>query len=394
MTESDEDQVARYFDELSDEEDTVMQYFDSLPDKSPTPEPPSSPSENESFDEWVQGLEDENDSLDHLQYEDADMEPLPERTLRAIREKSNHPNIASPLHPDYILHNDTPAEHNDAGTLDWLIKRKIGQNHPRSEVYGILPEALIWHTLVSLLRAVHYLHTGGRSSEEAWANPYWQPIVHTNINPLNISYEEPHDDTTGYKTCQLGGFNRCIFLPYMKNLEDETVAEKNDRQDAFLSVTVDGLTNDPQTYNDTGFQPPDYFISNDTPNEPGFGSGPCPASDLWSIGAVVIAMMSGRNAWDYILEAWFIGNSTGENHRGKRKEGCRLVEKWQTLNFHDRMLICAGNPTGLLARNLPKKYSARLRCIVESLMNVNPLERGTALEALLDAERLYGEWLQ
>lgn len=300
-----------------------------------------------------------------------------DNTLQAIQNLLNHPNIVPLVNNDDGQEDDASddsiSEFGAALKLnDLILSRAIP--YPSRKKTGLLAESLIWHTLISLLRAAHYLHTGGRSSREEWGGADWPPVVNNFFNPTNIIYTEPQcgdeGDEATYGTCMLQNFGRCVVLPRIVDPEDEdeTENERADRKQAFSHVSA--------LAGETGFEAPEHFgYTDDIPG---------PASDLWSIGAVIVAMMTGRNVWDLVLEGDFIKEARDErNRRGS------LPERWQDVDSHQRIISLMALGVGKLAFALPKRYGESLKIVVECLLAFNPLERGSALDVLRDVEPMY-----
>ncbi|OIW25240.1 hypothetical protein CONLIGDRAFT_685099 [Coniochaeta ligniaria NRRL 30616] len=87
--------------------------------------------------------------------------------------------------------------------------------------YGFLPEGLVWHVALSMLRALAFLHEGWRekillSGDDdtvirRWYCPDddWMPIIHRSIRPENIHFQARKGKET-YGLCKLGDFGRCV----------------------------------------------------------------------------------------------------------------------------------------------------------------------------------------
>lgn len=111
----------------------------------------------------------------------------------------------------------------DAGTLEDLFK------YPpvRSRKTGFLPEGLVWHVGLGILRALQWLHEGirdvytVRGPEPSAKGPYrchkirqtttpeedWWPILHRDIRPENIFFQRPKGFET-YGAVKLGNFSK------------------------------------------------------------------------------------------------------------------------------------------------------------------------------------------
>lgn len=101
--------------------------------------------------------------------------------------------------------------------------------------HGFLPEGLVWHVALSMLRALTFLHEGWRekivlSKEDDtvvrdWYCPDddWMPILHRSIRPENIHFQA-RKGKESYGLCKLGDFSRCVVagtarVPTDDNLE-------------------------------------------------------------------------------------------------------------------------------------------------------------------------------
>ncbi|KAJ6437747.1 protein kinase domain-containing protein [Purpureocillium lavendulum] len=114
----------------------------------------------------------------------------------------NHENLVSVVgripHPqgDYLVWDLC-----DGGTLETLL----GWVRCDSTAYH-LPEALCWHVLRALIRAVTFLHDGKRLTDGEWkGDPAWTAILHRAIEPRNVFFQQPRGQET-YGPCKLGGF--------------------------------------------------------------------------------------------------------------------------------------------------------------------------------------------
>ncbi|KAK1589758.1 uncharacterized protein LY79DRAFT_670366 [Colletotrichum navitas] len=134
----------------------------------------------------------------------------------------NHENIISlagylrqqPVHPrvnateDYLVWDIC-----DAGTLENLLANPDADADPGC----FLPESLCWHVLVSIMRALVWLHDGYRqevnwaSGERRWmrTDAEWMPILHRGINAQTVFFQHPRGRET-YGVCKLGKFGNAF----------------------------------------------------------------------------------------------------------------------------------------------------------------------------------------
>lgn len=147
-------------------------------------------------------------------------------------------------HPNLINYTDTVADHVvcgrgtatavsaqrmllwdfcEAGTLQNLFRHHPVQpvTAPNSAVVTyFLPEGLCWHVLLSVMRALSWLHEGhrddssiegpdGRRTQHDWfSDPDWLPILHRNVQPEHIFFKHPKG-TESYGLCKLGNYSAC-----------------------------------------------------------------------------------------------------------------------------------------------------------------------------------------
>ncbi|KAK0641063.1 hypothetical protein B0T16DRAFT_461172 [Cercophora newfieldiana] len=153
----------------------------------------------------------------------------------AVANLLNHPNLLS-LHSEIIstptVGSDTVTtkrtrfllwDYCDAGTVASLV-----DDPPvKKTATGFLPESLVWHVLLDILRALQWLHEGIRDRYDidppAGGNPKgrckrlrkaaepeaeWMCVLHRNVVPANIFLGQPRGIET-YGACKLGNFSRC-----------------------------------------------------------------------------------------------------------------------------------------------------------------------------------------
>ncbi|KAK5136769.1 hypothetical protein LTR08_002065 [Meristemomyces frigidus] len=265
---------------------------------------------------------------------------------------------------------ETAWEFCGAGTLNSLL---LANGKP-------LPESLIWHTLCSLLKAVHFLNTGRRDEELGRdAATGWKPIVHNSINPANVFYSDPKFPEPGYRMAtygiaKLGNFTRAMVI----DAADDDVSLT-----ALYSKGIEGEF--------TGFESPelsshmgepDWTVDEITGEKRGvWGKTIGSASDVWSIGAVAVAMMTGDTIWPLVMNA-----SISVGMMSRRDEDWRTV--WPPDRFERLKALTGGEQCSLLAEILPFTYSERLKHFVATLLSPDPWTRVDVVQKLRSAVRL------
>lgn len=260
-----------------------------------------------------------------------------------------------PADPGHI----TAWESYEGDSLDnILLANQARRTRASSNTQG-LPETLVWHILISLLKAVVYLHTGAGSNNEQQQQADWMPMVHNAIDPSNIYVGRPTNDQSDIH-CKLGGFSNCTVLP---NTEDNSAGA------AFPVIATEA---------ETGFEAPELV------DDIGYPLGP--AADIWSIGAVAIFMMTGIHPWDFLRETAF------HAHVLRRGATGILKESWRDVPHRRRWIILQGmDKRAEIMAALSADYSELLRAFVEGMLFINPLDRGAAVQVLQDAVRRSGQ---
>lgn len=118
-------------------------------------------------------------------------------------------------HPERLLLWDFA----DAGTLAAIFE----EPPVFARQTGFLPESLCWHVVVSMLKALAWLHEGYREEyhiqpndddtvweQKQWVmDSDWMPILHRNITPANIFFQHPKgSETCGF--CKLGNLGKAF----------------------------------------------------------------------------------------------------------------------------------------------------------------------------------------
>lgn len=167
----------------------------------------------------------------------------------------NHENLISIVKPMTIPTDSASSRHRNKDFFllhefcaDGNLARLFDK--PPVEVvtdYGFLPEGLVWHVALSMLRALTFLHEGWRekivlSKEDdtvvrRWYRPDddWMPILHRSIRPENIHFQARRGKES-YGLCKLGDFSRCIVagttrVPDYDNLEVLAVLNNPDENE-------------------------------------------------------------------------------------------------------------------------------------------------------------------
>ncbi|KAG9239156.1 kinase-like domain-containing protein [Amylocarpus encephaloides] len=133
-----------------------------------------------------------------------------------------------------------------------------------------LPESLCWHVLRSISRALLWLHTGYKEDVELnWQkhDEDWHPILIRDVSPEQIWFKRP-DGRRGetFGECKLGGFQwaKVTGTGFGEKAETEEVETAGDGKRLYWP---------PEIYNKTA-----PWI---------------PATEIWSLGAVIYHMMTG-----------------------------------------------------------------------------------------------------
>jgi serine/threonine protein kinase len=100
----------------------------------------------------------------------------------------------------------------DAGNLETVMTdNRLLAEWSRSP-HKLMPEALCWHVLMAMLRALVWLHDGKRLVDTPNGKVLesvdvdWMPILHGNISPHNIHFQHPRGRET-FGVCKLANFS-------------------------------------------------------------------------------------------------------------------------------------------------------------------------------------------
>lgn len=224
--------------------------------------------------------------------------------------------------------------------------------------YSGMEEAKIWHTLMSVLHALLWLHRGRTYTDRNWylsdavptpADPNWRPIVHGRIDPEHILYnrkppgfKRPYGDTKLYVPAD------CKVLPSI-----QTALKKSDFPKPTTYYSAPKLT----------------WLKPKRGAEGLIGA----KSDIWSIGAVCFRMMGGPF---YLGQphSWF--NIPSDQ---------QFADLSSTMYEEDDMAAWD-------ADDLPKEYSPYLRAAVAKLLVIRPRDRPDVEEAILFAREQFVLW--
>lgn len=286
-------------------------------------------------------------------------EDLDEDAVRDVAKVMSHPNLVNLVdHSGFgrlNVRRETAWEFTDAGTLNSLILAH-GDG---------LPESLIWHTLVSLLQAVRYLNTGRPTDDlRDGAVRGWKPIVHNAIDPANIFYCHPRTEP-GYKTptygrCKLGNFSRAMVIE--STYDDVNLSD-------LYAKDIEGEI--------TGYEAPDLSSFQGEPRGV-WGKTVGSASDVWSIGAVAVAMMTGDTLWPLVMR-----ENIKVGMMSRRGENWRTV--YPTERFERLQALTEGSGMSTFWGMLPFTYSDTLKLFVESMLGVDPWARADVQHKLTTA---------
>lgn len=157
----------------------------------------------------------------------------------AVGNVLNHPNLINHVETqiDHVFHGlstRTLPSRNlllwdfcDAGTLESLLQEppvEITSDLVTGVISHFLPEGLCWHVVLSMLKALAWLHEGyrdedyvrdtaggtpERATRSRILDPDWMPILHRDIKPGNIFFQHPRGTET-YGLCKLGNLHRCF----------------------------------------------------------------------------------------------------------------------------------------------------------------------------------------
>ncbi|KAK2061026.1 hypothetical protein LY76DRAFT_603608 [Colletotrichum caudatum] len=210
----------------------------------------------------------------------------------------NHENIISlagylrqqPIHPrvdateDYLVWDIC-----DGGTLENLLANPDADTDPGC----FLPESICWHVLVSIMRALVWLHDGYRqevnwvSGERRWTktDAEWMPILHRGISAQTVFFQHSRGRET-YGVCKLGKFGNAFVSGVPARRDEAPDGEKPlphsigfpmAPKEGHMSLT--DMTRQWREYLDTGRNGKRLYTLSD---------------EHWALGAVLFRMMTGH----------------------------------------------------------------------------------------------------
>ncbi|KAK1759721.1 hypothetical protein QBC47DRAFT_114832 [Echria macrotheca] len=157
-------------------------------------------------------------------------------SLEPASDLLNHENLVS-LHGAHFVVQDLEAEqpdiyllydYCDAGNVESLLRKDT--TPCKRTTTGFLPESLIWHVTLGVLRALQWLHEGIRDTYTAFDSEDgsgrckrvrgvqkptepWTPVFHTHISSQTILFQKPRGIET-YGTVKLAPLEYCQVIGY------------------------------------------------------------------------------------------------------------------------------------------------------------------------------------
>ncbi|KAK3682440.1 kinase-like domain-containing protein [Podospora appendiculata] len=282
----------------------------------------------------------------------------------------------------------------DAGTLENLLENPPV---PRSPT-GFLPESLVWHVALGMLRALQWLHEGIRDvyGVEAETGPArknfyccrrvrgttppekdWMPVLHRNIKPGNIYLQHPKGIEM-YGAVKLGDYGSCIVTGKVRENRRTPLVAMMVENSAFQYPGWDPMANEVEAPLEVLRE--NLFAWKENPNSRDIVDRPYTAgSELYALGEILYRMMRGRklpHAERCILC------------------GCDHIYRNETKKDHvpcPHSCFAAVNVDEELGDKLAD-YSAGLRALVRHLLRVNRLELVSA-SGILDMHwKGYESW--
>ncbi|KAI1074180.1 hypothetical protein F5B20DRAFT_466739 [Whalleya microplaca] len=99
------------------------------------------------------------------------------------------------------------------------------------EKEAFLPESFCWHVLLSILKALAWLHDGTRyivydDKAETWdmlpRDPHWRTMLHRNVTPTNIFLGHPKRNES-YGACKLGNYGDLVITGHFHGDLDQNI---------------------------------------------------------------------------------------------------------------------------------------------------------------------------
>ncbi|KAK3332154.1 hypothetical protein B0T19DRAFT_397941 [Cercophora scortea] len=283
----------------------------------------------------------------------------------------------------------------DAGTLETMLENPPVERSTRG---GFLPESLVWHVAIGMLRALQWLHEGIRDvygvepetgaarknfysckrvRSKALPEKDWMPVLHRNIKAESIYLQHPKGIET-YGAVKLGDFGVCVVTGKVRQNERTPLVAMKVENSAFQHPSWDPMA--------SGVEAPlevlreNLFAYKKDPKSRDIVDRPYTAgSELYALGEILFRMMRGRklpHAERCILC------------------GCDHVYRNETKAAHvpcPHSCFTAVNVDEELGDWLTE-YSAGLRGLVRHLLRVNRLEMVSASRMLDMHWKGYQSW--
>ncbi|KAH7239155.1 hypothetical protein BKA59DRAFT_271799 [Fusarium tricinctum] len=273
----------------------------------------------------------------------------------------------------------------DAGNLSALFRH---YSCDTSAFY--LPESLCWHVLRSLTRAVTYLHDGkrfcypiqlpGLFGEWVSADTDWFPILHRRIEPRNIWLQHPRGTET-YGLCKLGNFSSAAVTCHAIDTRSKFSKPPSGSHGMALAVRTGVIELDKAR----------LALEKNPAELPESDRVYTLRDEMWSIGATVFTMMTGK-APTYACDECGCSHvahcsEDGCLEKKAAAKGCDCalggcehlpdedcgepITRWPACPANHHCLESVINVHSYLAR---ARYTKTLRSIVKDLLQYDPQE--------------------
>ncbi|KAB5542968.1 hypothetical protein GE09DRAFT_1191626 [Coniochaeta sp. 2T2.1] len=293
---------------------------------------------------------------------------------------STEPGSKSQDSPDFSLVYERCAD----GNLKQLF-----ENPPCELVsgYSFLPEGLVWHVCLSILRALMFLHEGVRErvvldleagEVDEWKyNPddegLWMPILHREIRPENIHFQSKRGKES-YGMCKLGGFGRCLVSGTARVPAEDWKGERNAEVVGCLNILAGREAKGQEEMREIWYEKMENdrngWCSSDWDDTKKYGRVYLVGSEIAELAGILYRMMTGE--WIQVdlckCGCFHIDPSTP----------CRCFCPFKDVHTHpDR---------------LKTKYSDGLRDVVLVMLRQNRENSAQAYTWYVRAMGLYQEW--